>query len=260
MDLGIEGKRALVLGASKGLGAAVARTLAREGAIVTAAARSLDVIEGWKQELAPDVRGNLKALRLDVSDTASLAETLSPLMENGIDILVLNSGGPPPGTALEVKREQWQQQFETMAINLFEIAGMFLPGMRQRRWGRIVIIASSGVEQPIPNLTLSNGIRSAVLGWAKTLANEVAAEGVTVNLALPGRILTDRLGQLDEANAKRQNKSRDEVEAAAKAQIPAGRYGEPQEFANGVTFLCSNAASYITGIRLRIDGGAMKAI
>jgi len=260
MDLGINGKRALVLGASKGLGAATARTLAQEGAIVTAAARSVDVIEGWRNELPADVAANLSALKLDVSDTASLRPTLAPLQENGVDILVLNSGGPPPGTALEVTAEQWRQQFQTMAINLFEVAGLFLPGMRQRRWGRIVVIASSGVEQPIPNLTLSNGIRSAVLGWAKTLANEVAGDGVTVNLALPGRILTDRLGQLDEANAKRQNKSRDEVQAAAIAQIPAGRYGEPQEFADAVTFLCSNAASYITGIRLRIDGGAMKAI
>ena len=166
----------------------------------------------------------------------------------------------PPGMALDITREQWMSQFETMAVNLFHIAGLFIPGMRERKWGRIVTIASSGIEQPIPNLTLSNGIRSAVLGWSKTLANEIAADGVTVNIAMPGRILTDRLGQLDEANAKRQNKSRDEVAAAAKGQIPAGRYGDPQEFANAVTFLCSDAASYITGVKLRIDGGALKTV
>ena len=260
MDFGLHGKRALVLGASKGLGAATARTLLREGAIVTAAARSVDIIEGWRAELAPDLRGNISALKFDVSDTAALDATLKPLVEIGIDILVLNSGGPPPGMALDITREQWMSQFETMAVNLFHIAGLFIPGMRERKWGRIVTIASSGIEQPIPNLTLSNGIRSAVLGWSKTLANEIAADGVTVNIAMPGRILTDRLGQLDEANAKRQNKSREEVAAAAKDQIPAGRYGDPQEFANAVTFLCSEAASYITGVKLRIDGGALKTV
>ena len=260
MDFGLHGKRALVLGASKGLGAATARTLLREGAMVTAAARSVDIIEGWRAELPADLMGNLSALKFDVSDTAALDATLKPLVETGIDVLVLNSGGPPPGMALDITREQWTSQFETMAVNLFHIAGLFIPGMRERKWGRIVTIASSGIEQPIPNLTLSNGIRSAVLGWSKTLANEIAADGVTVNIAMPGRILTDRLGQLDEANAKRQNKSRDEVEAAAKSQIPAARYGDPQEFANAVTFLCSEAASYITGVKLRIDGGALKTV
>ena len=260
MDFGLTGKKALVLGASKGLGAATARTLALEGAQVVAAARSVDVIEAWKAQLPEPARGNVSALRLDVSDTASLDGILKPLMESGIDILVLNSGGPPPGTALDITAEQWTTQFQTMAVNLFHIAGLFIPGMRARKWGRIVTIASSGIEQPIPNLALSNGIRSAVLGWSKTLASEIAADGVTVNMALPGRILTERLGQLDTANAQRQNKSKVEIEAAAKAQIPTGRYGEPQEFANAVAFLCSQSASYITGIKLRVDGGALKTV
>ena len=261
MDLGLKGKRALVLGASKGLGAACARTLALEGAHVIAAARSLDVIEGWKATLPEPARSEVSALRLDVSDTASLDQVLKPVLDaGGVDILVLNSGGPPPGTALEITGEQWLTQFQTMAVNLFHIAGLFIPGMRAQKWGRIVTIASSGIEQPIPNLTLSNGIRSAVLGWSKTLASEIASDGVNVNMVLPGRILTDRLGQLDEANAKRQNKSREDIEAGAKALIPAGRYGDPQEFANAVAFLCSDKASYITGVKLRVDGGALKSV
>ncbi|MBY0610815.1 MAG: SDR family oxidoreductase [Beijerinckiaceae bacterium] len=261
MDFGLAGRKALILGASKGLGAATARTLAQEGAQVIAAARSIDVIEGWKAALDAPLQANVSALRLDVSDTASLDAVLKPVLDaGGVDIIVLNSGGPPPGTALEITGEQWLTQFQTMAINLFHIAGLFIPGMRERKWGRIVTIASSGIEQPIPNLTLSNGIRSAVLGWSKTLASEIAADGVTVNMVLPGRILTDRLGQLDEANAKRQNKSKAEIEASAKSVIPAGRYGEPQEFANAVAFLCSDKASYITGIKLRVDGGAMKSV
>ncbi len=260
MDFGLTGKTALVLGASKGLGAASARTLALEGANVIAAARSLDLIEAWRAELPAAAQDRLRALHLDVSDTGALDSVLAPLVAGGIDILVLNSGGPPPGTALEISRAQWLTQFETMAVNLFHIAGLFIPGMRARKWGRIVTIASSGIEQPIPNLTLSNGIRAAVLGWSKTLASEVAADGVNVNLVMPGRILTERLGQLDTANAKRLGKTQAEIEAAAKTQIPAGRYGDPQEFANAVAFLCSERASYITGIKLRVDGGALKSV
>ena len=261
MDLGLEGRRALVLGASKGLGAATARTLALEGTLVTAAARSVDIIEAWRGELPESHRTNVNALRLDVSDTASIDGILQPLLDQGgVDVLVLNSGGPPPGTALEITAEQWTAQFQTMAVNLFHIAGKFIPLMRERKWGRIVTIASSGIEQPIPNLALSNGIRSAVLGWSKTLANEIGADGVTVNLVLPGRIQTERLGQLDAANAKRQGKSPEEVSAVAKAQIPVGRYGDSQEFANAVAFLCSDRASYITGIKLRVDGGALKSV
>ena len=261
MDLGLQGRKALVLGASKGLGAATARTLALEGAQVIAAARSIDLIEAWKATLPHQAGANVTALKLDLSDTERLDAVLQPLVASGgIDVLVLNSGGPPPGTALEISEDQWRAQFQIMAINLFHIAGLFVHGMRERKWGRIVTIASSGIEQPIPNLTLSNGIRAAVLGWSKTLASEIAGDGVTVNIVMPGRIETDRLGQLDAANATRQNKSREEIAAAARALIPAGRYGSPQEFADAVAFLCSDRASYITGVKLRVDGGSAKAV
>jgi 3-oxoacyl-[acyl-carrier protein] reductase len=147
-----------------------------------------------------------------------------------------------------------------MAAHLFHLTGLLLPGMRARGWGRVLTIASSGVEQPIPNLALSNGIRASVLGWSKTLAGEVAADGVTVNVVLPGRIHTDRVDQLDAVAAQRQGKSLVEVARASTATIPAGRYGRPEEFADTVAFLASGRASYITGAKIRVDGGMIRSL
>jgi 3-oxoacyl-[acyl-carrier protein] reductase len=147
-----------------------------------------------------------------------------------------------------------------MVVPVFRLAGLVLPGMQERQWGRILTIASMGVEQPIPNLVISNALRASIRGWAKTLASEVAKDGITVNLVLPGRIETDRTGELDAANAKAQGKSVDEIAAAARATIPAGRYGRVQEFADTVCFLASDRASYITGSSIRVDGGAIRAV
>ncbi len=261
MDLGLNGKTALVMGASRGLGAASARTLALEGAKVIAAARTVADIEAWRATLPADVQARVEAVRLDGADLASVdALADHALAAGGVDILVGNTGGPPPGVAAEITRDQWIANFAPMAANLFHFTGRLLPAMRAKRWGRIVTIASSGIEQPIPNLALSNGIRSAVLGWSKTLATEVAGDGVTVNVVMPGRILTERIGQLDTANAAKQGKTREEVEAASKAQIPMGRYGDPQEFADVVAFLCSARASYLTGSKFRVDGGMLRNV
>ncbi len=256
MDLKIGGKRALVMGASRGLGRAVAEGLLAEGVDVIAVARKADAIRAWSGD-AP----GLTALSADLTDLASIDALIDAVLAGGgVDILVNNSGGPAPGAAAAAARVDWLMQFEAMAANLFHLTGRLLPGMRARQWGRVITIASSGVEQPIPNLALSNGIRAAVVGWSKTLAAEVAADGVTVNIVMPGRIQTSRVAELDAAAANRTGSTVEAVQQASAAAIPAGRYGRPEEFAAMVVFLASEPASYVTGSRLRVDGGAIRSI
>ncbi|MCH2164531.1 MAG: SDR family oxidoreductase [Marinovum sp.] len=256
MDLRIKGKRALVLGASSGLGMAIARSLAAEGVVVFAAARSHEKINAWADGIE-----NVHAVQLDLGDISQVDAVVDMLLKNGgVDIIVNNGGGPPPGTAQTADRAAWITHFEAMAANLFHLNKQLLPEMKARGWGRIISITSSGVEQPIPNLALSNGIRSAVVGWSKTLANEVAADGITVNVVMPGRVHTNRVDELDAAAAKRTNSSVEEVAIKSRATIPTGRYGKPEEFADVVTFLASGRASYVTGSKIRIDGGSIKSI
>ncbi|NBN79971.1 SDR family oxidoreductase [Microvirga tunisiensis] len=257
MDLGLNGKRALVLGASRGLGRAIAEVLAREGAHVIAAARTASAIDEWAAAL-PGAK--VTALPLDLTDLAAIDAALDKLLaEGGVDILVNNIGGPPPGPALTTDRALWIAQFEAMAANLFHLSGRLIPAMQARKWGRVITIASSGVELPIPNLALSNGIRSAVVGWSKTLASEVARDGVTVNVVLPGRIHTTRIDELDAAAARRSGKTVEETAKASAESIPMGRYGRPEEFADMVAFLASERAGYVTGSMIRIDGGATRS-
>lgn len=256
MDLELNGKRALVLGASRGLGMAIAKALAAEGATVFAAARSRDKIADWAEGMT-----DVTPLALDLADLSQVDRVVEELLKDGgVDIIVNNGGGPPPGTAQSAERGQWLTHFEAMAANLFHLNTRLLPAMKGRGWGRIVSITSSGVEQPIPNLALSNGIRSAVVGWSKTLANEVAGDGITVNVVMPGRIHTQRVDELDAAAAKCTETDVADVAAKSRATIPAGRYGKPEEFADVVTFLASARAGYVTGSKIRIDGGSIKSI
>lgn len=260
MDLGLTGKRALVLSSSRGLGLGVARSLAAEGAEVFMTARSAERLEAAAAEINAAGRGRAHTYVADLArDTAGVFEAAMGAL-GGIDILVANTGGPPARTALLVKPEEWTPQFEAMVVPVFTLASLVLPGMRERGFGRILTIASSGVVQPIPNLAMSNALRSSIAGWSKTLASEVAKDGITVNMVLPGRIHTDRVDELDAANAKVQGKSPDEVAAAARAAIPAGRYGRVEEFADTVCFLASERASYITGSMIRVDGGATRSV
>lgn len=251
MDFGLKGKKALVLGASRGLGAACAQELAAEGAHVFAAARSVERIATGE---------GIESLGIDLSDAAAVADLGARMAEEKIDIIVNNGGGPPPGSAQGHDPAAWTRAFQDMAAPLIALTDAVLPGMKERRWGRVITIASSGVIAPIPNLALSNVVRSALVGWSKTLATEVAADGVTVNMVLPGRIGTDRVDQLDAARAKREGIDIEEVRRQSRATIPAGRYGEPEEFAAVVAFLASARASYVTGSMLRVDGGMIRNV
>lgn len=255
MDLGLKGKRALVLGARSGLGAASARTLAAEGAVVFAASRDKDGIAA----MAADMPG-ITPMQVDLADLASVDALVDAVLPYGVDVLVNNTGGPPPSTVLDTRRDAWTAQFAPMAANLFHLTGRLLPMMIERSWGRIVTIGSSGIEQPIPGLAVSNALRAAVLGWSKTLAAEVAPHGITVNMVLPGRIDTDRVKSIDANAAKKTNTDVAEIQKASIALIPAGRYGTSQEFANVVAFLASVPAAYVTGSVVRVDGGMIKSI
>jgi 3-oxoacyl-[acyl-carrier protein] reductase len=252
MDFGISGKTALVLGASRGLGAAIARGLAAEGVEVLAGARSAGAMEA-SERITP--------VSVDLSDKASVSRLVAMLKERGgVDILVNNSGGPKAGPAAGQSSESWATAFDMMATSIFAITDAMLEGMIARQWGRIITIGSSGVVQPIPNLALSNGVRAAVAGWSKTLASEVARHGITVNMILPGRIDTDRVRELDGIKAERTGATIAAVQQASRNEIPAGRYGEPEEFAAVAVFLASVRASYVTGSSIRVDGGMIRGV
>lgn len=262
MDLQLTGRCALVLGASRGLGEAIARGLAAEGVRLILSARDAERLEA----VAASIRasgGAAETLPLDLGDAAAVAAALARATAPGatpIDILVANSGGPPPGPVSAVTGEQWQQQFTAMVAPVLALGNGLVAGMRARGFGRILAIVSSGTQQPIPNLGQSNALRAAIVGWAKTLATEVAGEGVTVNCLLPGRIHTERVDRLDDAAAARTGQSREDVAAASRASIPAGRYGTPQEFADVAVFLASPRASYVTGSQIRVDGGMIRSV
>lgn len=260
MDLGLTGKRAIVLSSSRGLGRGIAEGLAAEGANVLLAARSADKLDAAVAAINARGQGRAFAVAGNLKDSVEAIAAAAQQHLGGVDILVANTGGPPAGTATSVKPEAWTPQFDAMVLPVIRLAGLVLPGMRQGGFGRILIVASSGVEQPIPNLVMSNALRASLAGWAKTLSAEVAAEGVTVNMILPGRIETDRTGELDAANAKAQGKTPAEIAEAARAAIPARRYGRVQEFADVACFLASERASYVTGSMIRVDGGAVRSI
>lgn len=252
MDLGIDQRTALVAASTSGLGLAIARGLAMEGAATVLSGRRGDVAAEEAARL-PRARG----VEADLSDPDTPERLVAAAVEafGPVDILVLNSGGPPPGTAAEVGVDDLRRSAETMLHAQQRLIAATLPGMRERGWGRILAVGSSGVQQPISGLALSNSIRGALAGLLKTLAAEVAGDGVTVNMVLPGRIATDRVAALDRGRAEREGRSVEEVAADARARIPAGRYGAPEEFADVAVFLCSDRAAYLTGEQVRVDGG-----
>ena len=257
VDLGLDGKRALVMGSTRGMGKGIAERLAGEGASVAICGRNREDA----QQVASGLPG-AKGYALDLSDDGSANSLIDALRadQGDLDIIVCNGGGPPPGNIADVSPEVWTAQFQPMFVNQLKIVNAFLPGMRQRGWGRILVISSSGIMQPIPGLGISNAIRASLVGWAKTLSTEVAADGVTVNTVAPGRIHTDRVDQIDAAAAEKQGKPVDEIVRASHASIPAGRYGTVAEFADTAVYLLSDNASYITGSVVRVDGGMIRGV
>jgi 3-oxoacyl-[acyl-carrier protein] reductase len=257
VNLGLDGRTALVLGSTSGLGLAIAQGLAGEGAQV--------VICGRRGDVAAEQAAALPAaigLQLDLSQPgAAVAAVVAATERFGqIDILVLNAGGPPPGPAAALRADALGPAVQALLLAQIELVSEVLPGMRVRGWGRILAIGSSSVEAPRPGLVQSNPVRAALAGYLKTLAAEVAADGVTVNLILPGRIQTGRVDQLDENAARASGTDLAEVRRASQDRIPMRRYGTPGEFGSVGVFLCSDQASYVTGTAVRVDGGMLPGL
>lgn len=261
LDTELKGKRALVLGASQGLGAAIAEKLAAQGCDLVLAARNSQKLEEEAARLNKAHGGVVFPLSVDLGDPDSVAAFILGLADKGdIDILVLNAGGPPGGSALEVADEIWRTQFEAMVLSQIRVVEAIVPGMQERGFGRVIAVSSSGIAQPIPNLVVSNALRAALANYLKTLAGEVAADGVTVNILMPGRIETARTTALDTMQAKKRGTTFEDVRAKSLATIPTGRLGHPDEFAQAAVFLASGAASYVTGSILRVDGGMVRGL
>ena len=257
MDLEIAGKRALVSGASQGIGRGIAEALAAEGVRVILCSRDGDKCAAVAAEISKKSGVDAHGIACDLSDSAAIDRAAAFAQDTfgGIDILVNNTGGPPFGDISKVDIETWQAQFEAVVLSVFRLTGHLLPGMRERQWGRILLVASTGVVEPIPELGISNTLRVSLANWAKTLSFEVASDNVTVNLLLPGRIGTERLEQFYKISVERSGKSIDEVRAEVAAAIPMGRVGRVDEFAALAAFLASQGAGYITGTATAIDGG-----
>lgn len=262
MDLGLTGRTALVAASSRGLGRAIAQALAAEGAQLVLCARGEPALREAERAIAQAHGVRVVAVAADLSEPAAVQRVVDAGLAafGRLDVLVTNTGGPPAGPFESHAPEAWQQAVRQNLDSVVNLTRAVLPGMKAQRFGRIVNVTSIAVKQPVDHLILSNSVRAAVTGFARTLANEVAPFGITVNNALPGYTRTQRLEELATTTAQRDGASADEVEARWCAQIPAGRLGDPEEFAALVAFLCSARASYITGTSIPVDGGWIRGL
>lgn len=261
MELNLRDKVAVVAGASRGLGYAIARELALEGVNVSISARGREVRRA-ASALRTEAGVGVLPCQLDLTDGEALSAWLDQTIREfgGIDLLCVNSGGPPPGTFAEVGDDQWRKAFELLLLSAIRLIRGALPSMRARGRGSILLLTSSAVVEPIPALTLSNVVRASVAALSKSLADEFSGDGIRVNQLIPGRIATDRVKSLDEGRAARLGISIEEQEKRSFQTIPLGRYGKPNEFARAAAFLLSDAAAYITGATLRVDGGMIRSV
>jgi 3-oxoacyl-[acyl-carrier protein] reductase len=250
MDLGINGRVALVMGASKGIGRGIAAALAREGVRVAIASRGRERLDAVVEELGGDVA----AFVADAGDLGRLRELPGEVEAalGPIDILVANTGGPPMGGPLDNSVEEWEEAYRSLVLGVRVLVEGVLPGMRARGWGRIVNVGSNSTVEPVPTLAISNSVRQAAVGLLKTLSREVAADGITVNTVVTGKFATDRLAESEG--------SMENAERSARASVPAQRLGLPEEFGDLVAFLASDRAAYINGTNIPIDGGLLRSV
>jgi 3-oxoacyl-[acyl-carrier protein] reductase len=262
VDLKLTGKVAMVSGGSKGLGFAVARALSAEGAHVSIASRSREAIARAGAAIQGDTGGEVLATAADLASAADIVRWHQATIDRfgGIDLLFTNTGGPPAGRALDFGDEAWQAAFELLVLSVVRQVRLVVPSMQTRGAGAILMSTSSAVKEPIPNIALSNVLRASVAALAKTLAMELAASGIRVNQLIPGRIGTDRVGEIDAINAKKGGISPDEQKRRSVATIPLGRYGDPDEFGKMAAFLLSDAAAYVTGASVQVDGGLIRGL
>ncbi|HEU5014799.1 MAG TPA: SDR family oxidoreductase [Roseiflexaceae bacterium] len=256
MELGLKGKRAVVLAASRGLGYACALGLAREGCKLVICSRTQERIEQAAAQIRQETGAEVHAVAADVKGEADIQKVVQACVEQygGIEIVVHNAGGPPAGNFQTINDDQWNTAFQQNLMSFVWLARAAIPEMKKAGYGRILAITSSSIKQPIPNLILSNVMRAGVLALAKSLSSELAPSNILVNIVGPGRIATERIEELDKANAQRTNRSVEDVRTESIKAIPLGRLGDPEELANMVVFLASEAASYISGTSTLIDG------
>jgi len=262
MDLGLKGKRALVMGGAKGLGRSIADALAAEGTVLTISGRDVAAMEKAAADLKALGAPSVTVVQADVSsgeEMDKLADAAVKAM-GGVDILVLNHGGPPVCTASDMKEADLTKWFQRIVVSPIRIAMKLLPAMREQKWGRIIVVGSTGMQHPIPNLALSNTLRASIWAWLKTLSGEVAKDGVTMNVLAPGTILTDRVTSSTTVRAEKEGISFDEALAAAAKEMPAKRLGLPKDYGPMGAFLAGETGAYITGSMIRVDGGRVRSM
>jgi 3-oxoacyl-[acyl-carrier protein] reductase len=262
MNLGLTGKIAMVSGASKGLGFAVARALALEGASVSIASERRPEIEKAAGLLEAETGASVLGIACDVRSSEGVTNWHAATVERfgGVDLLFTNSGGPPMGPTLAFDDQVWRASFDLLVLSVVRLVRLVVPGMEARGGGSILMNTSSAVKDPIPNLALSNVLRASVAALSKTLAGELAPKGIRVNHIMPGRIATDRMRALDRFNAETQGISVQEAEAQTVRAVPMARYGTPEEFGRVAAFLLSDASAYVTGTTQAVDGGLIRSV